>query len=374
MKELRNIVTRYDTQRALERACVLATVVQVDGSSYRRPGARMLVLEDGSVTGAISGGCLEGDALKKALLTLSERKSRIVVYDTKDEDETGIGIQLGCEGVIHVLFEYVDYHHPNNPVELIKKAISKRQQAVLVTLCNLEQKRESQPGTCYLREQTGEVCSTIMDHSLNDLIGQDAENILRNEKSLFTAYTLEGQNLFAFIELIHPPVSLVIIGAGNDAVPVADLAGMLGWEVCIVDGRHTHARAERFTRACQVMVRKPEATLQHITLDYRTCVTLLTHNYQYDKQMMRLLLETDAPYIGMLGPRKKLERMLSEFRDEGFRVTDQMLSQIYSPIGLDIGAETPEEIAVSIIAEIQAVFTQKQGTMLKWKKDVIHSS
>lgn len=374
MKELRNIVTSYEAQREFEKACVLATVVQLEGSSYRRPGARMLIMENGSVTGAISGGCLEGDALKKALLTISECKSRVVAYDTRYEDEAGVGIQLGCEGVIHVLFEYVDYQNPDNPVELIKRAISKRQKAALATVYTLKNKRSNQTGTCYLKEQGGTSWATLMEPGLNDFIGRHAETVIDGDNSLFAVYKTKEAELHAFIQLIEPPISLVIIGAGNDAVPLIELAGALGWEVCIADGRLTQTKAAPFIGACQVVVSKPEKTLQHILLDSRTCFVLLTHNYNYDKQMMRLLLGTAIPYIGMLGPAKKLNRMLSEFSDEGFVITDQMLGRIYSPTGLDIGAETPEEIALSIISEIQAVFTQKQGTMLKWKKDVIHSS
>jgi xanthine/CO dehydrogenase XdhC/CoxF family maturation factor len=238
---------------------------------------------------------------------------------------------------------------------------------------NLKHKTGLQPGTCYLKEQEGTSLSTINEPGLNDFIGRHADSVLSGENSLFTLYQTEETEVHVFIELILPPISLVIIGAGNDAIPLMELAGILGWEVRIADGRLTRTKAAPLMGACQVIVSKPEAILQHIPLDSRTSFALLTHNYQYDKQMMRLLLGTYIPYIGMLGPAKKLNRMMSEFIDEGFVVTEQMLDRIYSPTGLDIGAETPEEIALSIASEIQAVFAQKQGTMLKWKKDVIHS-
>jgi xanthine/CO dehydrogenase XdhC/CoxF family maturation factor len=371
MKELAEIVRHYENQTALGKDCVLATVVRVEGSSYRRPGAKMLVLPDGSLTGAISGGCLEGDALKKAMLTLSERTSRIVTYDTRDEEDTGI--QLGCEGVIDVLFEYIDVRDPQNPVELIKRAIAKRQKSVLVTLFDLIDKKSKRAGTRYLLEQSGEIVCGEQATEYLPLIEKDVENGLSTGLSSYKTYDFKGECLSAFIQYIDPPVSLVIVGAGNDAIPLVDMAQMLGWEVTLADGRKTPTRMEKFAQSCQVLVSNPETLVHQLRMDHKTCVVLLTHNYQYDKQMLRLLLQTDVPYIGMLGPRKKLEKILHDFQNEGMVVSDEMLSRVYGPTGLDIGAETPEEIALSIASEIQAVFTQKQGTMLKWKRDIIHS-
>ncbi len=379
MNELQQIVQAYDTAKNAGRACVLATVVHLEGSSYRRPGARMLVLEDGLMIGAISGGCLEGDALKKALLTFTEQKTRLVTYDTSDEDDVSVGIQLGCEGVIQVLFEYIFASDINNPIELIRKAIAKRQHAALVTLFDLTDKKNNQMGTCLLQEQNGAITVTNNAIHLQKIIEQDVNEVFLHSKSVFKKYTNELASINeaistnVFIEYLEAPISLVIVGAGNDAIPLMQIATILGWEVKIVDGRNTHAKAERFINACQVLVSKPEAVLEQIELDNRTCFVLMTHNYKYDLQMVKALVQTETPYIGLLGPKKKLEKMLEDFKKEGLELSNQMLSRIYGPTGLDIGAETAEEIASSIIAEIQAVFNSKPGTMLKWKKNTIHN-
>ena len=370
MKELAEIVRCYENQTALGKGCVLATVVRVEGSSYRRPGAKMLVLPDGSITGAISGGCLEGDALKKAMLTLSERSSRIVTYDTRDEEDTGI--QLGCEGVIDVLFEYIDVRDPQNPVELIKRAIAKRQTSVLVTLCNADHKKSHQVGTCFLLEQSGEKFFSQKAAEILILFEKEADKVGITGRSSYHTFEYKEGYLNAFIQYIDPPVSLIIVGAGNDAIPIVRMAEMLGWEVTLADGRKTPSRMEKIAQSCQVFICKPEILIQQLQIDHKTCVVLLTHNYQYDKQMLRLLLQTDVPYIGMLGPRKKLEKILNDFQNEGMVVSDEMLSRIFGPTGLDIGAETPEEIAISILAEIQAVFAGRSGTMLKFKTKEIH--
>ena len=374
MKELQDIVNAYDSAKKAGQACVLATVVHLEGSSYRGPGARMLVLEDGLMIGAISGGCLEGDALKKALLTFTEKKSRLITYDTSHEDDASVGVQLGCEGVIQVLFEFIQMSDAFNPIELLRMAIAKRQEAVLVTLFNLKDKRAIQIGTCLLAKPDGVITSSIDDNDLKLAIHPTLTEIFTQKKSYFKDFSLQGILTNAFIEFIVPPISIVIVGAGNDAIPMMQIASILGWEVKIVDGRNTHAKADRFISACQILVSKPAAVLEQIKIDSRTCFVLMTHNYNYDLQMMQALIETEIKYIGLLGPKKKLVKILSDLKLKGVEITDEKLAKIYGPTGLDIGASSPEEIATSIIAEIQAVFNNKEGTMLKWKKDQIHSA
>jgi xanthine/CO dehydrogenase XdhC/CoxF family maturation factor len=150
------------------------------------------------------------------------------------------------------------------------------------------------------------------------------------------------------------------------------IASTLGWDVRVADGRPTHASPERFGSACQILVSKPEHVLQQLPLDSRTAVVMVTHNYNYDLAMLKALLPVPIPYIGMLGPRKKLDRMLDELRAGGMQITGEMLQKVYGPTGLEIGAETPQEIALSITAEIQAVMQGKTGGQLRDKASVIH--
>jgi xanthine/CO dehydrogenase XdhC/CoxF family maturation factor len=192
-------------------------------------------------------------------------------------------------------------------------------------------------------------------------------------KSAFIEYKNNNDSITAFIEFLNPVVSLVVVGAGNDAIPMVNIADTLGWDVRVVDGRNTHAKPDRFASACQVLVSKPEAVLDQINIDDRTAFVMMTHNYNYDIAMLKALLHKDLAYIGMLGPKKKLDRMLLELREDGMLIDDQMLEKVYGPTGLEIGAETPEEIALSIIAEIQSVIQQKSGSNLKLRADMIHS-
>ena len=373
MKEINNIITSYDEARLEGKQTVMATVVHLEGSSYRRPGARMLITDEGKLTGAISGGCLEGDALQKALLVMAQQKSRIVTYDTMDEDDNTLGVGLGCNGVIQVLMEPVNATDPMNPIEFLRKVADKRQKAVLVTLFSLEDKKNTQAGTCLLLDESGNFLGNLPDHDLENILKEDAAAAFANEKSSFKNYISDKYNLTAFIEFVKPAVSLVIIGAGNDVIPLVDMADVIGWESRVVDGRSSHARPERFVKACQVLVSKPENVLEQIPIDEQTVFVLMTHNYNYDKAMLKALVNKKISYVGMLGPKKKLDRMLGELKDEGFSLTEAQRAIVYGPVGLDLGAETAEEIALSIIAEIKAVLAGKEGQSLRNINDVIHS-
>jgi len=370
MKEIRDIIVAFDDAQKAGKQTALATVVHVEGSSYRRPGARMLIEDDGKLTGAISGGCLEGDALRKALLVMTEKKSRLVTYDTMDDDDAKFGVGLGCNGIIQVLIEPIDINDPNNPIHYLKAVNEKRQKAVLVTLFSLQDKKDPQYGTCLLLKEDG----NLIDHTpvLKDVLLADASDALANQTTSFKNYISANQNLTAFIEMIEPPVSVIIIGAGNDVMPLVSMADILGWETTVVDGRANYAKKERFISACQVLVSKPEQVLEHIAIDEHTVFLLMTHNYNYDMAMLKQLLQKNVSYIGMLGPKKKRERILGELKDGGLTFTEQQLSVLHSPVGLDIGAETSEEIALSILAEIKALFAGKDVQSLRTIQEVIH--
>jgi len=370
MKEIKDIIRSFEEAQKQGKQTALATVVHVDGSSYRRPGARMLITDEGQLTGAISGGCLEGDALRKALLVMSQQRSMLVTYDTMDEDDAKLGIGLGCNGIIQVLIEPINPVEANNPVQLLKAVAEKRQKAVLVTLFSLENKRDTQPGTCLLLKENEQ---TERNVPLKSILIKDGMQVLQNGHSIFRTYQSENQSMTAFIELVEPAVSLIAIGAGNDVIPLIAMAELLGWETTVIDGRPAYAKKERFVSSCQVLVSKPENVISQIAIDERTVFLLMTHNYNYDMAMLHQLLLKNVTYVGMLGPKKKLERILDELQEQGANFTQQQLASVHSPVGLDIGAETSEEIALSILSEIKAVFSGKQGLSLHANTGTIHS-
>ncbi|MBS7254253.1 XdhC family protein [Flavobacterium branchiicola] len=368
MKEINEILKAYSQAKSEEKKTALATVVKVEGSSYRQPGARMLVTEDGILTGAISGGCLEGDALRKALLAIHQKQNKIVTYNTSNEDDAEVGLQLGCNGVVHILFEYIDDQKPNNPIQLLKQLEAERKEAVIVTIFSLK-RAAIQIGTALFFRKD----SPVLHHN-NDALNliSEVKEVLKN-KSTIVKKLQEENNNEALIEYIKPPISLVIAGAGNDVQPLVKMAALLGWKITVAEGRATHATSKRFPKANQVLTLKPEYFLDTISIDDQTYFLLMTHNYKYDLAVLKSLLETDCQYIGILGPRSKLNRMLDDLQLEGITVNDEQLKRIYSPVGLDIGAETSEEIALSIVSEIKAFATNRLGTSLKYKAGKIHS-
>ncbi len=372
MKEIREIINAYNKAKKNEKRLALATLVHLNGSSYRRPGARMIVDEEGQLTGAISGGCLEGDALRKAVFCIHTQIPKLVVYDTSDEEDATIGIQLGCSGIIQVLFEPIDETDPLNPIELLKKAIQKRQNTVLVTLYAPKIKKGDIVGTSMLLEESGEFHNNSSFQFVPETLLQDIRETLTVKKSSFKSYQHNDNTFNAFLSFISPPISLVIIGAGNDAIPLQSIAETLGWEVTIVDGRHTYAKVERFSSACQIIVSKPEKVLQQIPIDEKTVFVLMTHNYNYDYAILKALLGKNIPYIGALGPKKKLDNMITDLKAENIFLNERQKNILYGPVGLEIGAETPAEIALSITAEIMSVMNNKKGGFLRNLVTEIH--
>jgi xanthine dehydrogenase accessory factor len=373
VKEIRDIIHSFETANKAGKRTALATVVHVEGSSYRRPGARMLVTEEGQLTGAISGGCLEGDALRRALLAIHQHQKKLVTYDTTDEDDFQFGVQLGCNGIVHILFEPIDPKEPGNPIQLLERVLEKRRHAVLVTMFSMEKSASRQPGTCFL-DLGNEIVHTPDTESLKNELANDCRQVLAGEASAIKTYNSGYEPLAALIEFIKPPVSLVIAGAGNDAMPLVDMACIMGWEITLVDGRPNYANIQRFPKAGKIIVAKPGNVLSQLEIDKQTAVILMTHNYQYDLSLLKQLLSVwnECVYIGSLGPRKKLERMFDELEREGTIYSQEQREKIFGPVGLDIGSETAEEIALSIMAEVKAALSGKTGRPLRERKEPIH--
>ncbi|WP_034919921.1 XdhC family protein [Gillisia sp. CAL575] len=372
MRELEFIIAQYENLSSQGTGCVLATVVHVEGSSYRRAGARMLVDEFGNITGAISGGCLEGDALRKALHALHQQKNKLITYDTSDDDDAIIGAQLGCNGIIQVLFEPLDYGDVLNPCELLKAIVAQKHALTIIVQFNLDRSKD-QAGTILLIDKNLKYSGKKPEKELLDLILEQAQLTLQNKRSHFAEFTIHEETQHLFIQNYQPPVKLIIVGAGNDAQILAQQGELLGWEVIVTDGRPTHANKERFTSSCQIIVTKPEQTLENIEIDQRSCFVLMSHNYKYDLAVLKLLLAEDQiPYIGILGPMKKYQRMQNDLNTEGFYISEEFKKRMHAPIGLEIGAETPAEIGLSILAEIQSVLTHTSARPLRERSEPIH--
>lgn len=361
MKEIHDIVRAFDEAVKLGKKTALATVVHVEGSSYRRPGARMLVTEEGRLTGAISGGCLEGDALRKAVLAIAQEKKKLVVYDTTDEDDAKLGIQLGCNGIVSILFEPIDPAVKDHPVAILRSLVKERRSQVLIVGFSREN-----------LVHTGTVSTLHIPSSIQEELSSYANAVLEQELSQHVSIQAEGGTQDFFFEYCPPALSLIIAGAGNDAFPLYRMAKELGWLTTIVDGRNTHANTQRFPAADNILVAKSEQAVQELTIDHYTAIVLMTHNYNYDLDMLCQLHGKDFAYLGLLGPASKRDRLLAEAAARGIVYTAALLGKIYGPTGLALGAETAEQIAVSIVAEIMAVMHAYEPIHLRDKSTPIH--
>lgn len=369
MKELREITRQYYQYQSRNEICALATVVKVEGSAYRRPGARMLVSENGQLTGAISGGCLEGDALRKAQAVIFKQAATIVMYDTTDEDDQKFGVGLGCNGIIHVLIEPIDFNDPYNPVKLLELAIARRETAQLLTVFDTDPTALSQVGTiACLTIDKAIIHSRSTDFNKLKLFFYKIDKLSINQQTIVNKIE-HSETIFYLLEAITPPIHILLYGAGNDTIPITQLANVLGWEVSVIDGRKSHATAERFPLAKTVVVSPADEALDQLSIDQHTVALLMTHNFEYEATLLEQLLPLPLPYIGILGPKKKSLKLYERLQKKGIAIPQDKL---YGPVGLHIGAEGSEAIALSILSEIMAVLQRKPAGFLRDLEGPIH--
>jgi xanthine dehydrogenase accessory factor len=366
MKDFKAIVAAYKNVDFNQRKAALATVVKVRGSSYRSPGARMLITDDGRWVGSISGGCLEGDALRKARQVMADKKPVTVTYDTREESNQNLGIGLGCNGVIDVLIEPLDV----NDTQVIQQfgAFAETQTPLaLATIFN-----GLGAGEKLLLIENGETRNTFQSVELTELVKPDLQKIFTSRKSQANKYLVHGIEHEVFIELIQPSISVIIFGGGFDARPVSEMAKTLGWNVSVTDECVAHIAPIFFPTADKLSLCQREFIDRDFNITPYTACVLMSHNYEYDRDVLKKLLKSNTPYIGILGPRKRFDKMLAEYKIEGITLTAKDFDRIHAPIGLDIGAEAPDEIALSIISEIQTKFTNRDGGFLKDHHGPIH--
>jgi xanthine dehydrogenase accessory factor len=367
VKDFKAIVNAYQQVDFTQRKAALVTVVKVRGSSYRSPGARMLITDDGRWVGSISGGCLEGDALRKARTVMSGKTPMTVTYDTSEESNQNLGIGLGCNGVIDVLIEPVASDDLNNPIAQFNSVINTKEPLALATIFD-------GPGIAekLLITSSNTLSNQFSNPSLTKLVSDDLIKLFDSKQSRAINYTVSGLSYEVFVELVQPSLSLIIFGGGFDARPVSELAKSLGWNVSVTDECVAHIAPIFFPTADKLSLCQREFIDRDFEINPYTACVLMSHNYEYDRDVLKKLLNTQTPYIGILGPRKRFDKMQQEFKKLEIKLSDFDFQRIHSPIGLDIGAEAPDEIALSIISEIQSKFTNRAGGFLKNLDGPIH--
>lgn len=372
MHELTALIQTCQNLRHSGDVAAIATVVKTSGSTYRRPGARFLLASDGRSIGMVSGGCLENAVRDHAEQVLTNGNPILVTYDGTSPDDIVWGMGLGCDGVVHALIERVNPQH-SGYIDFIAGCLERRQCGVLATVFAGEDSVKIPIGTHLMMDVDGRVISDSEALMNSQVVIEAAQSVLAEQRSTFKTLDTENEAIEVFLEIIQPPTPLIIFGAGPDAVPLSQLAKGLGWHVTVVDHRPAYAKREHFMVADQVILSQPEAITDHVTLDSRTVAVVMTHHYMTDRILLEALLPSAIRYLGALGPRNRTQRLLKEIKETGLTLSAHRLKHLYGPVGLDIGAETPEEVALAIVAEIQAVLTQRSGVSLRHRTGAIHS-
>lgn len=367
MNEAQNIVAAFRRLKRGERAA-LATVVSVEGSSYRRPGARMLITESGETTGVLSAGCFERDVCERASKVMLTGEPMLVKYNTTTDDDIVWGLGLGCNGVVHVLIEPATNERVAGLMQLLAECAESDISGAITTVFHVAGETETTIGTTALLYPDGTIDGEFNIPSMFD----DLIEVVTTTRSTIKRYETPDGYVDVFFEVIQPRPRLVIFGTGFDVLPVVGLARNLGWHTTVVDTRARVSSRERFHEADAVLLSRPEDVLAQVTFSERTMVVLMTHNYLHDLELLRQLLPLPLPYLGCLGPKQRTERLLLELFDNDTRRAAAQLRRLHAPIGLDIGAETPEEIALSIVSEIKAELSGRTGGQLREREGSIH--
>ncbi|MCG6156487.1 XdhC family protein [Rubinisphaera margarita] len=354
-----------------DEECVLCTVVRLVGSGYGRPGARLLLTQSGERVGYISGGCLEKDLCRQAW-SLTERGPRLIAYDTRSGTIHPSRFNTGCEGIVSILCQRI--RSLVDPAIRIPALLDHHDTPVkLATIY-----RSSSP---YF--QAGDTIAVLPDSDIITDLSSVHSPVFQQvliERILEAGQThsvelqdQEGNAIEVFIELLTPPPHLVICGAGDDVIPVVEFARRLDWKVTVLGHRPELTTPARFERA-HVRCGQIAEMLEEMTLGPRCYPLLMTHDFACDVQLLPTLLESAAPSIGILGPKRRLARLVQELADSGRTVSPEEADRIRAPLGLDLGAITPAEIACSIVAEIIALERGRSGRPLHDSRHPIHDA
>ena len=368
VRDLLDIAAVRDRVRSDGPPSVLATVVKVTGSAYRGAGARLLVLGDDTLAGGVSGGCLEKDVVARAERLRKTGRAELVTYDLTDDAPWGLGMR--CGGRLQLLLEPLAAGFPDHLAFLLD-ADARREPAVVATLFRVKEGAAVDTGASVTAGAAGaptpahpglEVGARLMlgtDGSpagalaggpFGDAVSADAKAAMAAGHTTVSTYPWAGGDAEVLIEFVPPPISILVCGEEREAAPLVSLAGGLGWRVRLL-GKHEAVPA----------------------LDGRSAAVVMTHNDARDLELLPAVLATEAPYVGLLGSRARTGLLLDDLRTCGALTDGTDLRRLRTPAGLDIGAETPAEVALAIAAEIQAVFAGRGGGSLRETKGSIHA-
>ncbi|MEP6508366.1 MAG: XdhC family protein [Gemmatimonadales bacterium] len=368
----RAIVDALNASGEAGDSVVLATVVRVTGSSYGGVGARMVVRIDGSTIGIVSGGCLETDLAEQARKVHETGSAKVVTYDTRSDDDAAWGLGLGCNGLIDVLLEPFTSTQARTVARLLSKALHKDSRSILATVIGVGEFRNGSPAVGAHALLTNDAVKTIGDWGDESVLGRARgckdDALAAGRRGLVT----EFDNVQVAFEIITPTVPLVICGSGPDAIPLVRIAAQLGWDITVVDHRPVaHAPVDRFPEAKVVECADSLKLKTSVELTSHTAGVVMSHHYARDLEYVRSLLDAGVAYIGILGPQARTERMFAEIAWQNAGSAPSRKS-VFGPIGLDVGGDGPDAIALSVIAEVSAVTSGREGGHLRDRNAPLH--
>jgi xanthine dehydrogenase accessory factor len=357
---MRDILSHLDRWHRRAEEIALATVVEVRGSAPRPAGARLAVTRSGGMAGSVSGGCVESDVFERALQVLDDGRPALVEYGAADDESFAVG--LACGGSIDVLIE------PFEPAEawrVLRGALDRHEPAALC----IGLAPEALLGRQLVLSADGGRAGGV-DPALDAALAAEARGRLGDAGASVVELSWRGETARAFVEVFQPPLRLYIVGATHTAIPLCRMAKELGYRVSVIDARSIFATDERFPEADELIHAWPDEAFEKVELDAAAHVVTLTHDPKFDLPALALALRSHAGYIGALGSRATHRRRVAQLRERGFDDAD--LARIRIPVGLDIGGRTPEEVALSILAELVAARRGRDGRPLRERRAPIH--
>jgi xanthine dehydrogenase accessory factor len=362
---MRDLVPELTAWWAKGEPFALATVVSIRGSAPRQPGASMAVSADGEVVGSVSGGCVEGAVYELAEEVLRTHEPVLQTYGISDDDAFAVG--LTCGGILDILVRQVDAQRPE--FVAVTESIANEQPVALATVISGDATVAAQVAVWPDRTE-----GSLGTEGLDIAVVDDARGMLAQGQTGVRHYGPNGERrqdeVAVFVESFNPPPRMLVFGAIDFAAAVARIGKYLGYRVTVCDARPVFATEKRFPEADEVICEWPHRFLADTQVDERTVIAVLTHDPKFDVPLLEIALRTPAGYIGAMGSRRTHDDRLARLREIGF--TDDELARLRSPIGLDLGARTPEETAVSIAAEIVGLRWGGTGSPLTTTAGAIH--
>jgi xanthine/CO dehydrogenase XdhC/CoxF family maturation factor len=351
MSEWRALVDAARALRERSEPYFVATVVDVQGSSYRKPGARMLFTSERWLAGSVSGGCLERDILAKGAFLTRDGGARLVTYDGAVDERSG----SGCDGTVHVLIERSHEHELADPVAFAARCLRTETTGVRLTVYR-SRVPELSPGMHHVELASGEQTSSLPAGRWRSELSKRASDLLAGPAGRSRA--LHSRAADILVDVVVPPVHLFLFGSAHDAVPLVALGKAVGWSVTVYEPHTQPSTRERFRAADQHVSGSIDRAVDMLERCARPAAVVMSHDYQRDLMALEALLRSSASYIGLLGSRDRCTRLLSQCGD-GSRSSAHGLPRVHAPVGLAIGAESPSEIALAIVAQVQAVQAER---------------